>query len=65
MEKLEVGFVGTSLLVNTHHGAWRVRNAPATVAYYKNEKGKKLSFLLKVWRVLCLKRYSENGVRKI
>lgn len=72
MEKFGVGFVGAGWIVNTHDvGAWRVRNARASVlvklmmAYYMAEKGKKLSFPLKFWKVLCPKWHRENGVRKI
>jgi len=35
------------------------------MAYYMAEKGKKLSFPLKFWKVLCPKWHRENGVRKI
>jgi len=45
MEEFGVGFVGAGWILKTHHvGAWRVRNARAIVAYYKAEKGKKVSF---------------------
>ena len=72
MEKLGVDFAGAGWIVNTHYiGAWRVRNARAVVvvklimANYTAEKGKKPSFALKFWRVLCPKWHMENGVRKI
>ena len=72
MEKLEVGFVGASWIVNIHHvGTWGVRSARASVlvnfmmAYYTAEKGKKVSFPLKFLGVLCSKWQRENGVRKI